>query len=74
MSTVTEEAVIEALKKVNDPELHRDIVSLGMVKNLQVEDGKVKFTVELTTPACPLKETIDTDCRKALAVVGIKDL
>jgi ATP-binding protein involved in chromosome partitioning len=74
MSDITQEAVIEALKTVNDPELHRDIVSLGMVKNLQVADGKVKFTVELTTPACPLRERIDADCKKALASVGIKDL
>ncbi|HEY2989209.1 MAG TPA: Mrp/NBP35 family ATP-binding protein [Candidatus Binatia bacterium] len=74
METVTKETVLEALKKVQDPELHRDIVSLGMVKNLDVSTGKVKFTVELTTPACPLRETIDADCRKALGAVGINDL
>ena len=74
METITKETVLEALKKVQDPELHRDIVSLGMVKNLDVADGTVKFTVELTTPACPLKETIDTDCRKALAPLGIGNL
>jgi ATP-binding protein involved in chromosome partitioning len=46
-----------------------------MVKNLAVNDGKVSFTVELTTPACPLRETIDTDCRKALAsVAGVTGL
>ena len=74
METITKEVVIEALRGVQDPELHRDIVSLGMVKNLDVVDGKVRFTVELTTPACPLKETIDHDCRKALAGVGIREL
>ena len=74
MQTITQESVLEALKKVQDPELHRDIVSLGMVKNLDVQDGKVRFTVELTTPACPLKETINTDCRKALSPLGIQDL
>ncbi|MGH7831295.1 MAG: Mrp/NBP35 family ATP-binding protein [Candidatus Binatia bacterium] len=75
MEAVNREAVMEALKKVQDPELHRDIVSLGMVKNLAVDDGKVSFTVELTTPACPLKETIDNDCRKALAgVPGVKNV
>jgi ATP-binding protein involved in chromosome partitioning len=74
MQIITQESVLEALKKVQDPELHRDIVSLGMVKNLEVADGKVRFTVELTTPACPLKETIDTDCRKALSPLGIRDL
>ena len=70
MENLTEERVFEALRKVQDPELHRDIVSLGMVKNLAVADGRVSFTVELTTPACPLRETIDTDCKKALAELG----
>ena len=67
VETLSEERVLEALRKVQDPELHRDIVSLGMVKNLAVAQGKVRFTVELTTPACPLRETIETDCKKALA-------
>mgnify|MGYP003588536299 FL=1 len=67
MERVSEERVFEALRQVEDPELHRDIVSLGMVKNLAVNDGQVSFTVELTTPACPLRETIDADCRKALS-------
>lgn len=75
MQTVTQEQVLEALKKVQDPELHRDIVSLGMVKSLAVSNGKVAFTVELTTPACPLRESIENDCRNALgAVPGVKDL
>ena len=69
MENVTQEKVLEALRKVQDPEIHRDIVSLGMVKDLGISDGKVAFTVELTTPACPLRETIDSDCRKALAEV-----
>jgi len=67
---VSEERVFEALRKVEDPELHRDIVSLGMVKNLAVNDGQVSFTVELTTPACPLRETIDADCKKALSQIA----
>ena len=70
MENFSEERVFEALRKVQDPELHRDIVSLGMVKNLAVANGRVSFTVELTTPACPLRETIDADCKKALAEVG----
>ena len=70
MTNVTEQQVFEALRTVQDPELHRDIVSLGMVKNLAVDQGRVKFTVELTTPACPLRETIENDCKKALASVG----
>ena len=70
MEGLSEERVLAALSKVQDPELHRDIVSLGMVKNLAVNEGRVRFTVELTTPACPLRETIETDCKKALAELG----
>src|SRR3972149_3327892 len=67
MGTVTRDVVLEALKKVQDPELHRDIVRLGMVKDLEVTGGKIAFTVELTTPACPLKDSIQEDCKRALA-------
>ena len=75
MENLTEESILEALRRVQDPELHRDIVSLGMVKNLAVDHGQVKFTVELTTPACPLRETIEHDCKQALAQVpGISGL
>jgi ATP-binding protein involved in chromosome partitioning len=64
-----------ALKTVQDPELHRDIVSLGMVKALSVNDGKVAFTVELTTPACPLRESIEGDCKRALGKIpGINSI
>src|SRR5258705_7827153 len=75
VENLTEERIFEALRKVQDPELHRDIVSLGMVKNLAVNNGRVSFTVELTTPACPLRETIEHDCKNALAAVsGISGL
>jgi len=72
---LTESRILQALSTVQDPELHRDIVSLGMVKELAVDHGKVSFMVELTTPACPLRETIETDCKKALnQISGITGL
>jgi ATP-binding protein involved in chromosome partitioning len=75
VEAITQENILAALGTVQDPELHRDIVSLGMVKNLAVKNGRVSFTVELTTPACPLRETIENDCKKALAAVpGISGL
>lgn len=75
MEAITQEQILQVLSRVQDPELHRDIVSLGMVKNLAISGGKVNFTVELTTPACPLRETIEADCKKALAAVpGITGL
>ncbi len=65
-SPVTQEAVLEALRSVMDPELHKDIVTLKMVKNVQVQNGTVSLLVTLTTPACPLRETIEKDVRAAL--------
>src|SRR5208337_1886777 len=67
MAGTNEEAVIEALRAVIDPELHKDIVTLGMAKNIHVSDGHVSLLVTLTTPACPLRETIEKDVRAALA-------
>jgi ATP-binding protein involved in chromosome partitioning len=66
MAGTDETAVIEALRGVMDPELHKDIVTLGMAKNVKVSDGKVSLLVTLTTPACPLRETIEKDVRSAL--------
>ncbi|HXQ26896.1 MAG TPA: Mrp/NBP35 family ATP-binding protein [Candidatus Acidoferrales bacterium] len=65
----TEAAVMDALRGVMDPELHKDLVTLGMAKNIQVSGGNVSLLVTLTTPACPLRETIEKDVRAALAKV-----
>ena len=58
--------VLDALKIVNDPDLHRDIVSLGFIKNLSVDGGRVVFTIELTTPACPVKDQMRDQARAAV--------
>ena len=58
--------VIEKLKSVRDPELHQDIVSLNMVRDVSVEAGKLNLSLILTTPACPLRETIENDVNEAL--------
>ena len=72
---VTEKQIMEALSTVMDPELKRDLVSLGMIKNVAIDGGKVSLTVELTTPACPLKDTIRTDVEKAVkAVDGVESV
>jgi len=64
--TLTERDVLDALKGVKDPDLGRDLVDLGMIKNVQIGDGTVALTVNLTTPACPLKAQIERDVRTAL--------
>ena len=66
-----QEKIIDALKTVQDPDLHKDIVSLGFVKNMQFDGGKVKFDVELTTPACPVKEQLKTECETKVQASGI---
>ena len=71
---VTVDQVLGSLKKVVDPELHKDIVSMGMIKDLSINDGKVAFTLELTTPACPFNSDIERDVRTAIAGLGVKDL
>lgn len=72
---VSEEAVLDALRGVQDPELHRDIVSLGMVKDLELREGALSFEVVLTTPACPMREKIETDIRSALAALpGVNEV
>ncbi len=70
---VDQQAVLAALRSVNDPELHRDIVSLDMVRDVAIDGGNVSFKLVLTTPACPLRETIDKDVRDALSgVAGVE--
>jgi ATP-binding protein involved in chromosome partitioning len=69
---VQEAAVLDALKVVKDPDLHRDIVGLGFVKDVKVDDGHVSFTIELTTPACPVKDQMRDQARAAvLGVPGV---
>ncbi len=71
-NTVTKEAVLAALSKVQEPELHQDLVTLNMVKNLEIKDGQVSFTVMLTTPACPLRGRIEKEAREAVqALPGV---
>ena len=63
--TLNEELVLGALGQVQEPELGRDLVSLGMVKELRIEGANVGFTLELTTPACPLRDQIEREARQA---------
>ncbi len=59
---VSSEQILAALRHVRDPDLHRDIVDLGFVKNIVIEGASVRFDVELTTPACPVKEDLKRQC------------
>ena len=70
---ITKEAILAALSKVQEPELHQDLVTLNMIRELEIKDDTVSFTVMLTTPACPLRGKIDKESREAvMAVPGVK--
>lgn len=74
-SKITEEAVLDALRTVEDPDLHKDIVTLNFVKDLKIEGDRVSFTIELTTPACPVKEDMKQWARDAvLKVSGVREV
>jgi ATP-binding protein involved in chromosome partitioning len=66
---LNEQAVLSALSQVQEPELHKDLVTLNMVRDVEIDGGNVSFTVMLTTPACPLKTQIEREAREAVAVL-----
>jgi ATP-binding protein involved in chromosome partitioning len=74
MPTLTEAAIFDALRHVQEPELGRDIVTLNMVKDVAIDGSNVAFTIELTTPACPLKDEIEQNTRAALTAIGAGEI
>lgn len=66
LQTVSKDAVLNALRTVNDPDLRKDLVTLNMIRDLEIKDAQVKFTIMLTTPACPMKDKMKNE---ALAAV-----
>jgi len=74
---ITQANVLSALGQVNEPELHKDLVTLNMIRDLKIEGDKVGFTIVLTTPACPLRSQIEREARQAVSAipgVGTVDL
>jgi len=70
---ITAETILAALSEVQEPELHKDLVTLNMIRDLEIKGAVVGFTILLTTPACPLKSSIEKAAREAaLAVPGVK--
>lgn len=70
---ITKEAVLKALGNVDDPDLGKDLVTLNMVRDIEIDGNHVSFTVVLTTPACPMKEMIEKACIKAIQLLVSKD-
>lgn len=72
---LSEIQVLEALRQVNDPDLHQDIVSLGMISEIKIALPKVHFKLTLTTPACPVKEEIERQCREVVgSLPGVEEV
>jgi len=62
----SEQDILDALRKIQDPDLHQDIVSLGFIKNMVIQSGKVSFDIEMTTPACPIKDLFKAQAQTAV--------
>jgi ATP-binding protein involved in chromosome partitioning len=75
MSQLTEQAVLAALSQIQDPDLHKDIVTLGFIKDLKIEGSDVSFRIVLTTPACPVKGQMETSARELVgAIPGVSSV
>jgi ATP-binding protein involved in chromosome partitioning len=75
MSHVSEKQVLDAMRHIIDPDLHQDIVTLGFVKNIKIDQGRVSFEIELTTPACPVKDRFKRQALEAVrALSGVTDV
>jgi len=72
--SISEAAILDALRAVREPELPGDIVSRDMVRGLTIDGTRVAFTIELTTPACPLKDVIEADVNRVLAPLGVESV
>lgn len=70
---ITNEQVLNALRNVEDPDLKKDLVTLNMIKDVKIEDKNISFTLELTTPACPLKDMLKNACLNAIKYFVAKD-
>ncbi|MCZ4243243.1 Mrp/NBP35 family ATP-binding protein [Pedobacter punctiformis] len=63
---ISPQQVLDALKNVEDPDLKKDLVTLNMIKDLHIVDNQISFTLELTTPACPMKDMLKNACTNAI--------
>jgi len=66
MLKLTDENILRALQQVKDPDLHRDIVTLGFIKNLKIDGMNIRFDLQLTTPACPVRDRFISECEQAI--------
>ncbi len=74
-NNVTKDAVLDALRTVHDPDLKKDLVTLNMIRDLQINESQVNFTIMLTTPACPMKDKMRTEAQLAVEEIpGVEEV
>jgi ATP-binding protein involved in chromosome partitioning len=75
LSMISSDAILNALRAVIDPDFQQDIVTLGFVKDLEIQDGRVSFTIELTTPACPIRDRFKAQAEEVVRrLPGVKEV
>src|SRR5438046_796230 len=75
MSQLNENVVLDALRQIKDPDLHKDIVTLGFIKDLSISNGDVSFRIVLTTPACPVKSEMESAARELVSSIdGVRSV
>ncbi len=72
MANITEDMVLGALRNVREPELHKDLVTLNMIRDIKINNKDVAFTIVLTTPACPLTAQMELNSRDVLKQIGVE--
>src|SRR5881398_2234247 len=73
--SLNENIVLDALRQIKDPDLHKDIVTLGFIKDLKIDGGNVSFRIVLTTPACPVREEMKGAARELVsAIPGVQSV
>src|SRR5512141_2326875 len=71
---LTKEDILGALSHVQEPELHKDLVTLNMIRDVEIKGDRVSFTIMLTTPACPRRSKIENEARQAVLALGAKSV
>src|SRR6476646_8420708 len=75
MSELNEQLILDSLRQINDPDLHKDIVTLGFVRDLKIDGGNVSFRIVLTTPACPVKSEMEAAAHELVtAIAGVRSV
>src|SRR2546421_10872501 len=75
MSQLNENVVLDTLRQIKDPDLHKDIVTLGFIKDLKIDDGNVSFRIVLTTPACPVRDEMEGAARELVSSIdGVRSV